>query len=203
MIQYKNIIRYDNIAFSDYLKLPGKSHSWLKHQKNGVCSAMAVTDNMLIGSMVDNILTEPHKVDMASEFYPFCKKIVFTIREKFGDMINVFQKQVSYTADVTYDAFTMPTTGRLDFLLWDHAVIDLKCTKSKDVPALIEFMGYYNQVWHYCKMAGVDKAYLMVYSIPLGKTEIYYYDCSSNYNTFWANKVIEFGSVPKQEQIEF
>ncbi len=197
MINYSNIIRHDNIDFADYLKIGGYSHSWLKHQRNGICPPMIVTDNMKIGSMVDNILTEPHKVDLASHFYPFCKQIVFTIKERFGSMIDVFQKQVSYTANVTYDAFTMPTTGRLDFLLPGHAVIDLKCSKSKikDIPTLIEFMGYENQIWHYCKMSKVDKAYLMVYSIPDKRTEIYFYDCSNNYNTFWSNKCIEFGKV--------
>ncbi len=195
MLTYKNIQRHDDKPFEEYLKLKGFSHSWLKHQKNGVCPPMYVTDNMKTGSLVDAILTEPAKVDMSSPFYPACKDIAFRIKENFGDMIKVFQKQISYTAEIEYKEWVMKTTGRLDFLLPKYAVVDLKCTMSKDVTALIKFMGYENQVWHYCKMAGVDKAYLMVYSIPLKKTEIFYYDCSSDYNKFWADKVMDFGSV--------
>jgi hypothetical protein len=195
MLTYKNIQRHDDIDFKDYLKIGGYSHSWLKHQKNGICPPMYVTDNMKVGSLVDNILTEPKKADMSSPFYPGCKDIAFRIKENFGDMIKAFQKQISYTADIQHKEWVMKTTGRLDFLLPKHCVVDLKCTQSKDVKALIAFMGYENQVWHYCKMAGVEKAYLMVYSIPNKKTEIFYLDCSSNFNQFWANKVMDFGSV--------
>jgi len=194
-ITYTNIQRYDNLEFEEYLKLPGFSHSFLKHAKNGIKSDITVTDKMRVGSMVDAILTEPHKANMANPIYPYCKDIAFNVKEKFGTLIQHFQKQISYTATVQYNVFEMPTTGRLDFLLPGHAVIDLKITDSKDIPALIEFMGYKNQGWHYCKLAGVNKFYLMVYCIPKKKTFLYEFDCSDGYNTFWANKVMEYGSV--------
>ena len=195
MITYTNINRHDDKPFEEYLKLGGYSHSWLKHQKNGVCSPMIITDNMRTGSLVDAILTEPHKVNMSDPLYPACKKIAFKVRERFGDMITVFQKQVSYTAEVQMGDLKMNTTGRLDFLLLKHAVVDLKVTQSKDTKALVEFMGYKNQGWHYCKMAKVPDFYLMVHSVPLDRTEIIHYDCRSDYNEFWANKVMEFGTV--------
>jgi hypothetical protein len=199
MIEYSNITQYNNIDFADYLKLDGFSHSFLKHAKNGIASDIEVTEKMRIGSMVDAILTEPLKANMADPIYPYCKDIAFNIKEKFGSLITHFQKQISYTCTVSYDAgtakFFIYSKGRLDFLLPGHAVIDLKITDSKDVPALIEFMGYINQGWHYCKMAGVKKFYLMVYCIPKKKTFLYEYDCSSDENTFWGNKVLEYGSV--------
>ena len=80
MLTYTNIQRHDNIEFNDYLKLGGFSHSFLKHQKNGICSPMYITDNMKTGSLVDNILTEPAKADMTSPFYPACKDIAFNIK---------------------------------------------------------------------------------------------------------------------------
>lgn len=196
MLNYKDIIRYDNIPFEDYLKLPGFSHSFIRYQKNGIKVPVTVTENMRIGSIVDNILTEPKKANMADSLYPYCKKIAFSIKERFGSLIDVFEKQVSFTAEIKYGNFYMPTTGRLDFGLPMQAVIDLKVTKSriKAVPALIDFMGYKNQGWHYCKMYGVDPFYLMVHSIPDDKTELYYYDMSGH-NEFWANGVMQFGRV--------
>lgn len=195
MIIYGNIQRHDDKPFEEYLKLGGYSHSWLKHQKNGVCAPIHLTDNMRTGSIVDAILTEPHKVNMSDPLYPACKAIAFKVREQFGDMIKVFQKQISYTAEATYGGLTIKTTGRLDFLLPKHAVVDLKITQSKDIPALVEFMGYKNQGWHYCKNAQVKDFYLMVHSVPLAQTKIIYYDCSSDYNEFWANKIMDFGTV--------
>ncbi len=198
-IVYSNIQQYNNLDFADYLKLPGYSHSFLKHAKNGIAANIEVTDKMKVGSMVDAILTEPHKANMADPIYPYCKDIAFNVKEKFGTLIQHFQKQISYTCTVSYDAgtakFFIYSKGRLDFLLPGHAVIDLKITEAKDVPALIEFMGYENQLYHYCRMAGVKKAYLMVYVINKRKVELREFDCSSNYNTFWANKVLEYGSV--------
>lgn len=196
-LTYTNIIRHDNIPFEDYLKLKGFSNSFLKYQRNGIVPPKEITDNMKVGSLVDNILTEPGKANMSDPFYPYCKKIAFNIKERFGDLINVFEKQVSFTAEISYENFIMPTTGRLDFGLPKIAVIDLKVTKSsiKQVPALIDFMGYKNQLWNYCKMYGVNNCYIMVHSIPDNKTELYPYDMSSDYNEFWANGVMQFGKL--------
>lgn len=194
MISYTNIQRHDNIHFQDYLKFEGYSHSFLKHEQNGEKAEIDVTKQMMLGSMVDAILTDsPDKVDMSSELYVPGRNIALEIKNQFGDMIKGFDKQVSYTADVEFKGFKMRTTGRLDFLLPKIAVIDLKVTGAKDVQSLIRFMGYGNQVWHYCKYAGVKKAYIMIYSIPLKKTEIISIDCSQPVNEFWAGKILKLG----------
>lgn len=198
MITYSNIQRIDNLPFEEYLQLPGYSHSFLKREINGITEELRITDNIIIGKLVDNILTEPAKADMSSSLYPVAKLIAAEVTKHFGTMINSFQKQISYTAEVEFKGFTMPTTGRLDFLLPGHAVIDLKITKMKDINALIDFMGYKNQLWHYCKMAGVSKGYLMFYSIPLKQTFVRYVDCSFGTNEFWAEKIIKFGKVQEQ-----
>jgi hypothetical protein len=196
MIQYTDIVRYDNLSFEDYLKLNGHSHSFLKANIQGVRKFIDVTDNMRVGSMVDAILTEPAKADMSSELYPHCKAIAFELKKMFGDVMMACKKQISYTANATFNGLSIPTTGRLDFLLENAAVIDLKITQSKDVDALIKYMGYENQVWHYSKMAKVSKAYLIMYSVPLKKVIVKFIDASSDMNEFWVNKIIDFGMVP-------
>ena len=195
MITYSNITRYDNLPFEDYLKLSGFSHSFLKRERSGLTEELKMTDNIRVGSLVDAILTDPGKVDMYSPLYPYAREIAAIIKNRFGSLINQFQKQVSYTADVSFGDFIMPVTGRLDFLIPNMAVVDLKITMSRDLRALIEFMGYKNQMFNYCKMAKVNTAYLMIYSVPLKKTEIIKVDCSSNTNAFWEEKIIKFGLV--------
>ncbi len=195
MITYSNIVRYDGLPFDEYLKLPALSHSFLKREKMGITEDLKMTDNIRIGSLVDDIITQPSKADMYSPLYPYARNIAAVIRNRFGSLINQFQKQVSYTADASFGDFTMPVKGRLDFLIPNLAVIDLKVTMSKDLRGLIEFMGYKNQDWHYSKLSIVPNAYLMIYSIPLKKTEIVKVDCSSNDNPFWGDKITKFGKV--------
>lgn len=195
MISYSNIHRFDNMPFNEYLKLNGYSHSFLKRERNGIAEDLAITDNIRVGSLVDAIITDPAKADMSSPLYPVARNISAAIKGKFGSIIAKFQKQVSYTANVSYMDFIMPTTGRLDFLLPGFAVVDLKVTKAKCLRTLIEFMGYKNQMFNYCKMAKVDTAYLMMYSIPLRKTEIIRIDCISDNNIFWQEKILKYGTV--------
>lgn len=193
MITYTNIQRHDNIPFADYLKIGGYSHSFLKYEQNGEKAEIEVTKQMRLGSMVDAILTDPENVDMSDEMYIPGRDISRKIKAQFGQMFQHFEKQVSYTGTVEYKGFKMRTTGRLDFLLPKLAVVDLKVTKMKDVHALIEFMGYKNQLWHYCRYAGVEKGYIMIYSMPLKQTFIVSIDCSDKMNEFWAGKILKLG----------
>lgn len=195
-IIYTNIIRHDNMPSHDYFKLPGYSHSFLKREQNGVVEAFPASAKMMIGSMVDAILTDPKSVDVASPYFAPAKDIAIILKQTFGDMISRFSPQVSYTGEMTYKGITMPTTGRLDWQLGKHAVIDLKVTSATSLPALIRYMGYDNQLWNYAHMAGVKKAYILAYSStrhePLPITEI---DISSDYNEFWAAAILKFGKV--------
>jgi PDDEXK-like domain of unknown function (DUF3799) len=195
MINYSNIERHDNLPFNEYLKLGGYSFSFLKREINGINPELEITDNIRLGSMVDSILTEPHKVDMNAKNYKAAKDIATKIKAQFGCFMDVFEKQVSFTGIAEYQGFHMKTTGRLDYLLRDYAVIDLKVTQSKNVHELIKFMHYENQMWNYCKLAKVKVAYLMIHSVPLGKTQLIEIDCSSDYNEFWSDKVVKFGKV--------
>lgn len=197
MITYSDITKYNDLTFEEYLKLGQNfySHSFLKRERNGIVEPLKITDNIRIGSLVDSIITEPEKADLKSDLYPFAKDISDKIKSEFSGLIFYFKKQLSYTGIATYENFKMPVVGRLDFLLENQAVIDLKVTKSKNIPELINFMGYKNQLWHYAKLSGVKKAYLLVHSIPNKRTEVHYVDVSSDYNDFWADKIIDFGKV--------
>jgi len=179
----------------EYLRLTGFSHSFLKSERSGVAADILLTENIRIGKLVDGILTDPASVDMGDPLYSIAREIVYFIEKQFGKLIKHFEPQVSYTAEMSYNGFTMFTKGRLDWLLKEQAVIDLKITRSKNVRSVIDFMGYRNQLYHYVKLAQVEKAYLMVHSIPLRKTELLKVDCSGNENQFWQEKIIHFGAV--------
>jgi hypothetical protein len=195
VITYSDIKRYDNVEFGNYLSKPGYSHSYLKREVNGILPGLDITENISLGKMVDTIITEPHNVNIQDELYEPGKSIVEQIRATFGDLIKRFEMQVSYVGVANYNCWAMRVKGRLDFLLPGHAVIDLKITKtkSKQIPALIDYMGYKNQLWHYCRLAGVTKGYLMIYCQPERKTYLYVVDVSEPVNAFWAEKIEKFG----------
>ncbi len=194
MITISKVRQYLNVPFEDYQKLPGKSTSFLKSEKNGVKPEFIMTDKVRVGSLVDAILTEPKKADMGSPLYPFAKSIAHTLKENFGDMITSFLPQVSYTGLLSYGEFNLPVRGRLDYEFTKFAVIDLKVTYAKDIDALIEFMKYKEQMNLYCKFLGVTKAYLFIYCVPTKRCFVHYIDCSVH-SEWWADKITSFGTI--------
>jgi hypothetical protein len=193
MVTYSNIQRHDNLPFDDYMKLDGYSHSFLKRERFGMVEELTITDNIIIGKLVDGIITEPGTVDMKNKLYPVAKLIAYEITRTFGDFIKYFDSQVSFTGDIKVGDFIMPAKVRLDFLLPKHAAIEMKVTMSKNIDAIIKHMGYENQLWHQTKMADVKKGYFLFHSVPLKKTIILTADCSSDHNEFWAEKTLLFG----------
>lgn len=193
MINYSEIQKHEELGWDSYLSLPGYSYSFFKNERHGLARHVETTEAMARGTMVDNILTGG-RVDMASPLYIPARDIASKITGTFGSLITRFEKQISYSALCEYKGFKVRMRGRLDFLLTQRAVIDLKVTGVKDVGSVIDFFGYKNQVWHYARMAQVPKAYLMIYSVPKRKTEIIEVDVRSNMNEFFAEKIIKFGT---------
>lgn len=198
MINFHNILRHDNIPFEDYLKLPGYSTSFLKREVNGVLPDFVSSDKVRVGSLVDSILTSPKDADMSSPLYKEAKAIAFQLREVFGDMLGNMVPQVSYTGSASLQTeggvFTMPIKGRLDLLLPKLAVIDLKVTYATNIPALIDFMKYEKQMWLYCNLSGVKKAYLLIYCVPKKTCTCHYVSCEGD-SEWWEERVLRFGKV--------
>lgn len=200
MITYSNIKRFDNLQFDEYLKIQQEtqaySFSFMKREKFGQTEIIEATDKMRRGTLVDNILTDPGNADYNSPLYAEAKAIAATIKQNFGAFIRVFEKQVSFTANMEHKGHIIPTTGRIDFGIPKHAVIDLKVTGAKNVREVIHFMNYKEQLWHYCNMYGVKKGYIMIYSTDTKKVEIidvWNKQSIPERSEFWESKVLKFG----------
>lgn len=192
MIQYTDIKRMLNISFEDYLALPGMSNSYLKGERFGVARVVEETDKIKIGKFVDAILTDPGYVNMHDPMYAHAKLIAYELKRIFGSIIDKMDKQVSYTAKMHYQGYSILTKGRLDFEYFD-GVIDLKVTSAKNIPALINHMGYLNQVWHYCRCAGKTNGYLMIYSIPTKQCKLIKIPKITDHSEYWSNKILKLG----------
>lgn len=194
-ITYSNIKRIDNLEFDKYLELPGYSFSFLKGEINGHAQEVMMTDKIIIGKLVDAILTEDGDVNMMNPLYEISRSIAFKIKEKFGNYISKFEKQISFCADLNYKGMVMPSRGRTDYFLSGLAVIDLKVTHEKKVRDVISYMRYNDQLWNYANMGQVKRKYIMIHSVPLGTTEMIDMGVVTPRNEFWEAKVEKFGEA--------
>lgn len=200
MIKFDNICEYKNIPFEQYTALKGFSHSFLKSEINGVKPEFIMNDKIRLGSMVDAFLTQPEAVDFSSPLFEQAREIASEIKKHFGFALPLLEPQLSYTADMCYQGLVLPVCGRLDWLLRGQADVDLKVTNVKtdaQFSALIKHMGYDNQQWNYARMAGVKKAYILPYSVPLKRCLNLHEVSVGDRNDFWINKIMKFGTVKK------
>lgn len=194
MITYSNIRRFDRMEFPEYRKLDGYSYSWLTREVNGQLPEFEETYKLIIGKLVDAILTDPAKADMRHEHYPIAKSIAARIKASFGPFLKSFEKQISFTGTMSYEGHEMHTMGRFDYGLPGHAVIDLKVTHANDVDKLIKYMGYNDQLWNYCNLYQVRRKYIMIHSVPLGQTFMKDMGVVAPRNEFWEAKILKFGT---------
>lgn len=198
MITHTNTQRHENIPFEQYLKLGGFSHSFLKSQKNGISPYFKVTDKVRLGSLVDALLTQDDRFDHSDPLAPMAINIARQIKDTFGGMIELFKPQISYTSTLEFNGFYLPVTGRLDWELPKHAVVDLKVTGAKsdrEFAAYIDHMGYKNQLWNYAKMGGFKKGYILAYSVPAKKCLSLVSVPIGDRNEFWEKAILDFGSI--------
>jgi hypothetical protein len=192
MIHATNIQRLTNLDFDSYRALPQYSFSFLKRERNGVAADLDPTPKIAMGKLVDGILCEPATVDMSHSLYRPAKVIAHSLQQKFGNLIQHFDKQVSYTGLFQHSGFELPTKGRPDFELPKIAIVDLKVTDAKKIQPVIDYMMYWSQTWGYAKLGGCSKRYLMVYSKP-NKEAVLLANPMTESDPFWEEKIIRFG----------
>lgn len=198
MIHLSSITRHIDLPFDQYLELGGYSHSFLKGQKNGISPYFKVTDKVRLGSLVDALLTQPDKFDFRDPLADKAMRISSSIKQSLGAMYTRLQPQISYTGVMSYSGFDMKVTGRLDWEIPSHAVVDLKVTgaaNDKQFQQYIEHMGYKNQLWGYAKLAGVKRAYILPFSVPANKCLSLVAVEVGDSNLFWEQSIINFGKV--------
>lgn len=202
-LQYRDIIRYENMSFEDYLKLDGRGFSFYKREKDGVASDIKITHKILLGKMVDNILDGSSDIDIKSELYPVARAIVQYLLDEFGEVIKLSKKQMSFSGKVFYEGIFIPTTGRTDFLLGKKILIDLKVNHNirnyEEGESLINYMGYDYQLFHYSRLSGNTICYLLVYSTKAKRCFLFRRlekeDSLLNAENFWVNKIVEHGII--------
>ncbi len=193
-IQVLNIKRLEGVPFAAYKEFGAHfNYSFLKREKAGVTTELALTDKIMLGTLVDAILTES-RVDMLHPLFPHARKVASYIKANFGSLLPHLAKQVSYTGEMHYQGFVLPVKGRLDFELPKRMVIDLKVTSEANIRALIDYMGYADQQFGYYSLAQAPESYILAYSTKTKKAEVIKLEVTK-FNSFWAEKILRFGSA--------
>lgn len=193
VINCVNIRRLEGLDFESYKLLPQFNFSFLKGERAGIAKQIHETPKIILGRLVDDILTDG-KPDMLNKLYPHAKKIAAFLIDKFGHIMPFLAKQVSFTGELHYNGMMLPVKGRPDFELLKSLTIDLKVTHAKDVMGVINYMRYQEQQWLYAKLAQARDAYLLPYSVPLQSARILQLTVG-DYNDFWADKILKFGKL--------
>lgn len=202
MITYSQIQRHENMPFESYLKLDGYSHSFLKYQKSGVTELINPTDKMKLGSLVDALLTQSDQFDFNDPQAQKAQSIASSIKDSLGASYSALKPQISYTGVASFNGFSMPVTGRLDWEITKTAVVDLKVTAAKsdrEFAGLINHMGYKNQLWNYAKLGGFKRAYILAFSVPLNRCLSIVSIPLPDRNEFWEENILKFGSYVQGE----
>lgn len=189
----KNVQRIEAIGFDDYKRVERFNFSYLKRERAGIATELAMNDKIMLGSLVDAILTGGH-IDMSHSMYRHAKKIAAYIKSKFGALLPHLSKQVTYIGEMHYNGFMLPVKGRLDWELRKRMVIDLKVTSVADIPALIKHMQYEDQQFCYYSLAQTPEAYILAYSTKTGQAKVIPLTVTK-FNEFWADKIIRFGKA--------
>ena len=187
----KNIKRIEAIDFEDYKRVERFNFSFLKRERAGIATDLPMTDKIMLGSLVDALLTGGY-IDMSHKMYRHAKKIAAYIKSKFGALLPHLNKQVTYIGEMHYNGFILPVKGRLDWELPKRMVIDLKVTSATDIPALIEHMKYKDQQFCYYSLAQVPESYILAYSTVTEMAEVHPLQVTK-FNEFWADKIVRFG----------
>lgn len=190
---------HPTVTFEEYLSIAAVSNSYLKSNINGVVPEFIGSEKVELGSMVDAILTDANAsktIDRNHKLYKQARDIAAFITAKFGVILAKCNKQVAITATIHYNEWSLEMKTLIDFVIPTKATIELKVTATKlcHIEALIEFMGYENQVYIEKTLAGLPDAFLLIYSTK-DKDAVLLKRTCNGCEEWLIDKILEHGSV--------
>lgn len=190
---FTNTRQLEPLPFADYLAMPGYSHSFLKYNVCGLVPTIEPTDKMQLGSLVDGIISNT-PVDATNAQYSNAKRIAGRIWNKYPFLRNTCVKyQVPCVGVVSYANLSLNIKCLTDIIVPKICTIELKVTDERDVTALIEYMGYDNQVYMQRELSGLPVGKILIYSTATDEVVLMDRPCVGS-PTWLESKIIEFGT---------
>lgn len=177
-------LKYHDINFQEYLALAGYSYSGIKNEG----ATFEPTAKMQLGTDVHNYLLTPQEYH--HENIKIVRPLAVALKQALGALLKFVKPEQAFTADFTSQGFTMPYKGRVDWLVPERIVVDIKVTEL-NIAKAIEYFGYDKQLSGYS--IGTNSKLAIIASIhpKTLKTTITKVPISSDW---WAYQVIQKGN---------
>lgn len=193
MITFSEHKQHEPMAFDEYMRMKGYSHSYLKYNQGGSVPQIEVTLKMQLGSIVDAILTGGKSFPPTTEMYQEAKAIAYYMGNNMP-YLGRLRKQIPCTAIAEYAGLQLSMKTLPDFLLPRIATVEMKVSDihSKQAEAMIQHMGYDNQCFIERSLANVPKSYLLVYCRK--SKDVYFRERACENAADWlCEQILKFG----------
>lgn len=189
MIQVTDRVIYTDLAFEDYLILPGYSHSDIRNKGKKIWA----TPKMQLGTQVHTYLLTPalYTGENSALVIPLAKKL----KAEIGALLPFLKPEISVTCKMkvtnpkTGKVWVMRARGRADLGIVDRFGIDIKVSEMP-LRKAVEYFEYDNQQNGYGIMFNFKQVLIIaihpktlavsMYVVPMGKQ-------------WWAERVLEYG----------
>jgi len=183
---------------NEYRSLKGYSFSWLKQQQSGHAAYFAATPKMQLGSAVHDILSGHYNGSVEGEQFRIARAIAIQIKASLSAIWPKLKFETSYTATAEFAGLRMPVMGRSDLAIPRMLVGDFKVTDAgsdKAFAALITYMRYEDQLWHYGELEQAKTRMFFPYSTKIRKCLTPVVVPRTERNEFWEQAILDFGKV--------
>lgn len=185
MIEIKNLKMKENIAFEDYLLLPGLSFSSIKKQENGNAEIIT-TNKMNFGSLVDAYLLEPNKY--TGENFAAVKACAVAAKKYLGILLENGKKQLSITCNMQFSGMRIKYKGRVDIFA-AQTVIDMKVSEL-DILKSVNYFHYHNQLSGYALALNCNKS--LLFSVHPKKHTVQMISIPTK-SDWWEQMILKYG----------
>lgn len=199
-LQVVNVRFYRDLEFSDYLKMPGYSFSWLKSGGQKI----EPTPKMQLGTKVHAYLLSSHEYSH-SEGHDLVRPLAVALKGILapggageGGILRYCTPELAVTADFVYQGMVLHYKGRIDLPVLHYksrlcVVIDIKVTEM-DLRKSIDFFKYDVQVSGYSLVIGASRAVIVSVNPKSKLTQVVPIRLTDD---FWKWAVLKYGQPIK------
>ena len=184
-----NVRFYRDLEFSDYLKMPGYSFSWLKSGGQKI----EPTPKMQLGTKVHTYLLSAREY-LHEEGHELVRPLAVALKGILSPVLRYCSPELAVTADFVYQGMVLHYKGRIDLPVLHYksrlcVVIDIKVTEM-DLRKSIDFFGYHNQINGYALSIGAQRRVIISVNPKSGVTQVIPIAYTDE---FWKRAVLKYG----------
>lgn len=183
-----NVRFYRDLEFSDYLKMPGYSFSWLKSGGQKI----EPTPKMQLGTKVHTYLLSAREY-LHEEGHELVRPLAVALKGVLAPVLRYCSPELAVTADFVHQGMVLHYKGRIDLPVISKPhlslVIDIKVTEM-DLRRSIDFFHYEHQVNGYALSIAAQRRVIISVNPKNGITQVIPIAYTDE---FWKRAVLKYG----------